>query len=173
MQPWEEDGVKEEHDWSSLVFCQVFPNGSLQTVLEGNRFGVKPLGYIFVIKPSRRDAKHKLPGGHRHQAKIENPLQTAQRELFGETGLDLPLDRFRYVNSEWKHHPQPHWSVLFSVCIEEAQVRDTHDMHPENEGEVPRYFPCQLFDDVFHKDDILPPHRQRLKEAGLVLFAGV
>ena len=171
MEPWERDGVKPTDDWSSLVFCRIYRNGMLPSVLEGSKFKVQPLGFIFVIVPSHRNPKYKMPGGHGRNG--ENPLETARREMSGETGLELPLERFTYVNREWKHHPAPHWSILFTANAEETDLPWMHDTHVENEGEVPKYLARELFDDFVRKDMILRPHLKRLEEAGLILLAGV
>ena len=159
--PWEADGVKPLDDTAALIFVRAHDDVSAVLV-----------GYLLVIEKRRPDAKFKMPGGHRQPG--EYPTQTAARELVGETGLDLPLSAFTYVNSEWRDARPPrslrgHWSMLFVADINEKEdVPWMSSLHRENEGEEPKFFRLAEFARLVQGDGLLRSHFVRLKEAKLI-----
>jgi len=164
MSPWERDGVRLSDEWAAIVFPRVFKiDGSAreETVL--------PQGYVFVIVPTLRDPKYKLPGGKKNPG--ETPLATAVRELAGETGLKMKSEAFRYVGAAWVSRTK-HWSILFTVDLNEDDVSWMHTQHPENEGEIPRYFSIEEFYKMVREGGFLPYHFRRLEEKGLILPLG-
>ena len=168
-QLFESEGVRPSHDWSSLVFIEVYANGTFANRVAEDPLP-QPLGYIFVIEPERQDPKLKLPGGHKQHT--EHPFQTAMREMEGETGLKAPNNSLFYVNSEWRHIPPPghsHWSILFLARIEESEVPWMNSLHVENEGEIPKYLDRDAFLRALDAREILLPHFRRLRDTNLLL----
>lgn len=155
-EPWLKDGVRLHHQWASLVFAPVKRVDEV-------------LGYVVVIQPKKdRKAKYKLPGGGREPG--ETPLVTAIRELWGETGIKVLPGVVRYVNAE----PRPgHWSILFVADLTEQDVPWMNTDHPENDGEIPRFFTVAEFSTLIVHDGFFEPHLNRLRRFSLLSQAGV
>lgn len=165
---YQSQGISPFDDWASIICVQVYPNGTFQKnvqIDEGVLRGLL-LGYVFVIEPERNDAKYKMPGGHKQKG--ENPLETARREMKGETGLLAPDDAICYVNSVWRERPAEHWSVLCLARIEEREVPWMNGNDVENEGEVPKFLTVRAFREMLANQGFLRMHYQRLAEAGLI-----
>ena len=167
----EDFGVREDDDWSSLVFASVYPGESPFTkdqLMGWEEWGDHiPLGHIFVIQTNREDAVWKLPGGHKRSG--ETPLQTARRELQGETGLLLDEAAFHYVGKEHRRYPKPHWSCLCTASLTEFELRWLHNHDEGNEGEMPKFFRRGEFDGLVRDGKFLPPHYQWLLGSSLIL----
>lgn len=167
----EQWGFSPTEEWSSLVFVMVFAGQSPFTHSELMSWdeGRRPLcGYILVADPKFGDRmKWKLPGGHKMNA--ENPLQTAARELAGESGIKVVPEALRYCGSYPVRYPAPHYRVIFSGSITEGD-RDWMNGHTEgNEGERPKFFSLNEFWELVREEKVLKVHLQYLEELALVL----
>ena len=156
-------GRQPLRDYSSLAYIRVYPDGCLG---EG-----EPIGYVFVIQMGRPDVRYKMPGGHKDPGEV--PRRTACRETEAETGLKIPLDRFVHVDTRNVWHPSAHRLVLFTANIERGDVPWMHSLHPQNEGEQPKYFSVEQFRDLVAHDEFLPSHLERLQNAGLLPFGAI
>jgi 8-oxo-dGTP pyrophosphatase MutT (NUDIX family) len=168
MQPWERDGVQPSHDFSAYIFPRVFAAGTLDMTEETETSRI-PRGYVFVIEPKRKDPVYKMPAGHRKGG--ENPLQTAMRELAGETNLVLRQDRFRYIGRKWWSHPSPHWGVLFTADVDEREdLPWMNDQHAENEGEQPKFFSVDDFYSLVREGKFMSRHYRLLTDPSFTLL---
>lgn len=157
--------------WSSFTFIRVLSNyadGLDEEALVKGKLHI-PLGYVFVIEPRfGDDAQYKLPAGHRKNG--EDPLETAVREVQGETGLHIPPDRFRYAGKEWTSGRHgPHWKILFLCYVYEHELRQMNEFDAENEGEQPKYFSIDEFYESVTKGGFMMPHFSMLERFGLIL----
>lgn len=161
-------GVKPGDDWAALILVRVYPDGSLAKgqVAEG----AIPMGYIFVIESAKADPRYKMPGGHRKNG--EGPLETAVREMRGETGTVAVPEAFAFVDAQWRHRPSGHWSLLYTANVEESEVPWMNTSDYENEGEVPKFFTIEEFYALVRENKFLSPHYHRLVELELILPFG-
>jgi len=167
--------VYPEDEWSSLIFVEVYPNGTFVKDVQFVEGSIDPVGYIFVIEPEKADPKYKMPGGHKHGN--ENPAATALRELRGETGLEVPDSAIRFMEAIWREFipradgrftPDDHWSILFRARVEESEVPWMHNHDIENEGEIPKFFTHEQFVELCERREFLPYHFRRLRDVGLL-----
>ncbi|MEK7659577.1 MAG: NUDIX domain-containing protein [Patescibacteria group bacterium] len=115
------------------------------------------LGYVFIYEPHRGDPRlYKLPGGSKEAN--ESPVETAQRELKGETGISLPLSMFEFVDKEWREKPSEHWRIYFQVDITVTDRDWMRDDASGNEGEVPEFFTPRRWRDLIANGGFLEPH---------------
>ncbi len=171
-------------DWASLIFPRVFCGSELFTagqLMGWEKRGDRPLcGYISVIDPKFGSrAKHKLAAGHKKSLEKtlpgeipdETPLDTAIRELEGETGIKALPEAFRYVN-KWLGARGNHWKCLFTADITEGDRDWMNNHHKENEGEMPKFFTVDEFYSIVREGKFMAEHYQKLEEFGLILPLG-
>ena len=164
-------------EWSSLIFPRVRretprTNSSGEHVVD-----YVPVGYVFVIDLKFGDrAQWKLPAGHRKKASMckpgeepdRTPLDTAVRELHGETGIGLTPESFTYVG-KWLHWQKNHWKILFTADLSETDSNWMNDHHHENDGEKPKFFTAEEFYVEVRADMFMREHYEKLKEFALIL----
>ncbi|MBA3788930.1 NUDIX hydrolase [Patescibacteria group bacterium] len=155
-----------EHDiwpldeWCGMTFARVYPDGEIPT-------SALPVGYIFVIEPSRRDPKYKMAAGHKQPG--EDPLQTAQREFTGETGILLPTARFEFAGKWDRKGPNgPYVDILFTANLTKSEAAGMHSSHTENEGEQPEFFTVENFRASVMGGGFMRKHVDMLVECGLL-----
>ncbi len=169
---YESYGIRPEDAWSSLIFVRVYPDNrsSPLGVISEEETSFLPCGYVLVIEPERPDPKYKLAAGHKKPH--ENPLQTALRELEGETGIHATPEQLEYAGS-WQRHGRdgPYWDILFIASITESERDWMNSYHPENEGEEPTFFTVGKFYELVRSREFMAKHRQMLEERGVLLFA--
>ena len=162
-------------DYSSLIFVRVLPNLTADKAIDKAK-GHIPLGYVFVLDNKYKDAFWKLPGGHGKKdgngKSCETPRATAQRELFGEAGIEAPEKDFEQIACIRRYRPVPHWLFFFAVNIREADSHWMGTPHDENEGERPKFFSVDEFRALVKERHFFPPHYSMLDEFSLVLFMG-
>lgn len=151
------NGVGVDHDWSSLVLIKV--------VEDGAELNAPPIGYVFVIEPQKENALHKCAGGHRKKCAVppETPDVTGAREVLGETHLKLRPEELSYLGKQWKRN---HWAVYFSGVVRRADLAGMCSYHPENEGEVPKFFTNEEFRELLAQNMFLRLHLVKLQEYG-------
>ncbi len=98
-----------------------------------------------------------MPGGKKEGG--ESPLQTAGRELEGETNIRIDnLPRLQYIDREWRELPREHWKCYFQVDITETERDWMSNHHPGNEGEDPKFFTPGELQNAIARGEILEPH---------------
>ena len=155
--------LKGIEQWSSFVFVQVFSSES-----EEGKERI-PLGYVFVIDRSFGDeAVWKLPAGHRRNG--ENPLQTAIRELAGETNISLPQSSFTYIHSRLVGRKgAQYWKFFFTANADwKNDLPWISQNHPENEGEEPKFFTVAEFYELVRNGQFMMDHFNFLEEHNLI-----
>ena len=163
-------------EWSSLILPRVRREVPRIKDNGETRVDYVPLGNIFVIEPERPNAVWKLAGGHKKTLEKckpgedpdRTPLDTAVRELAGETGIILPRTAFMYVG-KWLHWRKDHWKILFAADMTEADVPWMHDHHAENEGEKPKFFTREEFYAVVREAKFMREHFEKMLEFALIL----
>lgn len=179
-------GLGNITDWASLIFPIVYPGSEPFTHeqlmgWEELKAG-SPIGYVFVIdrKFERRGqvSEWKLPAGHRKSKPDEpggevdrTPLDTAIRELHGETGIQLPSDAFTYVG-KYLHPRGDHWKCLFAAKMTEVDRDWLNNHHKENEGEEPKFFTPDEFYALVRDNKFMREHYEKLVEYVLILPLG-
>lgn len=169
----EEFGLGDVNDWAGFMLIRVLSNHA-DGLSDEQRAEAKlniPVGYVFVIDPKFGPmAQYKLPAGHKKAG--ETPLDTAIREVQGETGICVPPERVAYKGDKWLSTRGDHWRVLFVGDIFEYELRQMHDRDAENEGEKPKYFTVEEFYECVRKGNFMRAHFRMLEEAGLILPLG-
>jgi 8-oxo-dGTP pyrophosphatase MutT (NUDIX family) len=164
-------------DWAGLIFPRVRQEISRTDSAGDEITDFEQLGYIFVIdRKFGEKAQWKLPAGHKKKPdKCTNgdepdwtPLETAMRELMGETGIKLPLAAFEYAG-KWLHWRKDHWKILFAANLSEADRDWTNNHHPENEGEEPKFFIHEEFMELVAQGKFMREHYEKLVEFGLII----
>ncbi len=157
-------------NWASLVFVRVHSGGPFtEEQLKGweKRENDRLIGYVFVIDPKfGHRAEYKLPGGHKQAD--ETPLQTAVREMEGETNLVLNPESFRYVG-KYLHWSEDHWKIIFCADIGERELGWMNNNHPQNEGEEPKFFTIEEFYALVRENKFMYEHYKKLDEFALIL----
>ncbi len=173
----EDYGLGDVLDWAALIFPRVYrevPKRKSSGKVEMKR---EPLGSVF-IKDSKfgERALWKLPAGHKKKPDPDKPeekpdatpLETAMRELEGETGIKLSSDAFTYVG-KWLGWRKDHWKILFTADFSEADRDWMHNHHPENEGEEPKFFTTDDFYAEVRAGKFMREHFDKLEEHALIL----
>lgn len=157
-------------DYSSFTFLSVY-NEELLKNDDKDCLKRIPRGYVFVSnkKIFGATAKWKPPGGHLKWG--ETPLDTAVRELLEETNLAPEISTFRY-EGKWLGPRENHWMCLFSADIHERKLCWMNSSHPENEGEVPKFFTPGEFYELVRSDEFMQKHYDKLVEYALILPLG-
>jgi len=146
-------------DWSSLVAVLVF----------SETYPYDLVGYIFIKDHSKeKPLKWKLAGGKKEKETTEevkkdkNPTITAGRELEEETGIIVPYNEIRQIpkGNAWRSN---HWTRLHAVWIPESQAKTIHSNHPRNEGEEPRFFTVDEFEQLKKDKEFMPLHMKKIK----------
>ena len=155
--------VKEVDEWASLIFVRVYDS------LDTTQY---PIGYIFVCDPKFGDrAQWKMPAGHA-TSKDKTPLHTACRELSGETGISLSLNRFLYCG-KIRGPRGDHWRCVFTADMDySGDLPWMNDKHPENEGEMQKYFSVDDFYRLVRERRFLRNHFDILESYALILPLG-
>ena len=154
-------------DWSALILPQVYEEVPYKNGDGDLRMKRRPKGYVFVTDPKYGPrAQWKLPAGHK--ADGESPLETAMRELLGETNLSAPIENFRYID-KWIGWRKDHWKMLFLANIEESELGWMNDQHPENEGEQPKFFTTEEFYALVREGKFMREHYEKLVEFATIL----
>ena len=160
-------------DWAGFAFIRVLPNPAPK-MSEDDETVTRdhiPLGYVFVIDPKfGSGAQYKLPSGHKKGVDA-TPLETAAREMLGETGIPVEPKFFRYAG-KWLGWRKDHWRCLFVVDITEKDRDWMNDLDAENEGERPKYFTVEEFYECVRTGDFMRVHYNMLEEHMLVLPLG-
>jgi hypothetical protein len=147
-------------DWASLIFVRVYENPDKDHI---------PCGYIYIRKPSKyeeRSRLYSLPSGHRDKKADGTPLDTAARELPGETGIHVRKDSFRQEGSGWlaaNHH-----KFVFSVNIALREAAAVSDNFIGDDGERPKFFSIEKNYQLIRNQKFLPEHYKKLLELGLL-----
>ena len=169
----EDFGLGDVTDWASFMLIRVLSSHA-DGLSDEQRVKARlhiSLGYVFVIDPKfGSSAQYKLPAGHRKNG--ETPFDTAIREVQGETGICVPLERVAYTKHKELGRSGDHWRILFVGDIFEYELRQMHDCDAENEGEQPRYFTVDEFYECVRKGDFMRSHFKMLEEAALILPLG-
>jgi 8-oxo-dGTP pyrophosphatase MutT (NUDIX family) len=166
LENYELEGID---DWASLVWVEVLPN-PIPKGEDGFKKNHIQIGCILVTDPKYgSDAKWKMPGGHRK--KDETPLETALRELEGETGIKIGPQDLEYKGKElgWRGD---HWRCLFVASITEADRNWMNALHRENEGEIPKFFTVEEFYELVRRDQFFKGHYDLLVNAAVILPLG-
>ena len=108
----------------------------------------------------------KLPAGHKKPG--EAPLDTAVRELLGETNLAPKLESFRYVG-KYLGRRKDHWKCFFTADVEERELGWMNNHHPENEGEEAKFFLTAEFHTLVREGKFMKEHFQKLVEFAMIL----
>jgi len=147
-------------DWATLIAVLVFSDSDPD----------KLVGYVFIKDKNKKPVRWKLPGGKKEKG--ETPAMTASRELFEETGLYVPPDKIKQLpqGHQWR---ATHWSLLYSVRMLESQTKTMHSNHPENEGEIPKLFRLNHFEEIRNEYDFLEPHLEKMNIVESYLEAGL
>jgi 8-oxo-dGTP pyrophosphatase MutT (NUDIX family) len=159
----EEYGLGAVPDYSSFIIARVFDK---VPEIVGDRRAI-PNGYVMVIDPKYGDAsKWKIAAGHVADSDA-TPLHTARREFRGETGIDVPLERFSYLGKSLGRRGD-HWKCFFVADISSEDRNWMHDQDGENEGERPGYFSLDDFRKLIEAGKVLPDHCDALAEYALI-----
>ncbi|MBI2004946.1 NUDIX hydrolase [Patescibacteria group bacterium] len=185
----EDYGLGEISDWASLIFPRVvramfiLDQEGKPVVGSGGKqkTSLQTIGYILVIDRGKFGdrAQWKLPGGHKKKVERckpsekpdETPLDTALRELEGETGIRMPLRAFVYCG-KWLHWRHDHWKCLFIAELGEDDIAWMHNHHPENEGEEAKFFTVEEFYALVREGKCMREHYEMLVEYTAVLPFG-
>jgi ADP-ribose pyrophosphatase YjhB (NUDIX family) len=165
MNPWEMCGVKSSDDWSSLAFIRVYADDvEIQE-------GTSPVGYVLVIQENMKSKGvkplWKLPGGHKEPD--ENPLDTVQREVLGETYLSPQDVSYTYLVTGGTTKAGRSWKWCYFIGrVALSKTRGMCEYHPGNEGERPQYFTVAEFYRLVHEGKVLPAHLRVLRENHLI-----
>lgn len=169
-----EFGLTASSDWASLVFIRVLSGVKLtrEQLLGWEKHDEKSelVGYVLVIDPKfGARAKYKMPGGHKQNN--ETPLETAVREMEGETGIVAAPEALRYAGKylSWR---KDHWKCIFIATISEADRNWMNDHHPGNEGEKLAFLTIDEFYVARRANKILSEHYDKLVELGIILPLG-
>jgi 8-oxo-dGTP pyrophosphatase MutT (NUDIX family) len=127
-----------------------------------------PLGFVFIIDPKfGESAQYKMVAGHKKEG--ETPLDTAVRELVGETNLRAAnIDRFAYVDKVLARR-RDHWKIIFTVDIDEVEMQWMNSDHLENEGEIPKFFTRDELQDCVNGGRFMIDHARMIDQFALVL----
>ncbi len=157
-------GLTWRDGWASLVFVRVFGQLKDDEVLQP----CFPVGYVFIRDPKfGKRALWKMPGGHKMN-EDKSPLYTAQRELYGETGVFLPLKCFRYICKR-RGLRGDHWRCIFTADMSLSKdVPWMNSEHPENDGEKQKYFSIEDFCVSAWKGKFLMNHLNILNDESLI-----
>jgi len=173
-------------DWASLIFPRVMreltildQDGEPVVGSDGKKkTRVQTVGYVLVIDRGKFGdrAQWKLPGGHKKKTERckpsekpdETPLDTALRELEGETGIRMPRHAFSYCG-KWLHWREDHWKCLFVAELGEDDVAWMNGHHPENEGEEAKFFTVEEFYALVRESKFMREHYEMLVEYTAVL----
>lgn len=161
-------------EWTSLALLRVYTNGPLgkefERALEEGRQR-QMLGYVLVIDRRKfgDGAKYKLPGGHKKLG--ETPLQTAMREVEGETGISLPSHAFTY-HDKYLGWRKDHWKCIFSANLSEKDRDWMNTNNVENEGEKPEFLTTEEFYRAVREGRVLREHYEKLVEYALLAPLG-
>jgi 8-oxo-dGTP pyrophosphatase MutT (NUDIX family) len=169
--------VNPTDEWSSLILVRTYKPGEVplgpdeDVGAESKHLRhVVPTGFIFVIEYEKSDPKWKMPGGHKKSG--ETPLETAIRELHGETGLLVPTEQFQYIG-KWSHTNRDTgelwWDFMFLASIAEDEQCWMNQLHSENEGEQPKFFTVGQFRELLQQREFLWKHHKMLDEKVLIL----
>ncbi len=174
------EGVGPSDSWSALIFTRVLPGSEALTRAQLLGRDALPsgqdrsVGHVFVIERHRRNPLWKLPGGHKQGG--EAPLQTAIRELHGETGILLLPEAFHYC-AKWRREGRDRetqeiscwWDLLFVALMRESDCQWMNTAHEQNEGEEPKYFTVAEFRRMLINGEFMDKHYVMLAEAMLIL----
>ncbi|HEV8677619.1 MAG TPA: NUDIX hydrolase [Candidatus Paceibacterota bacterium] len=154
--------------WVSLVLVRVMPDNA-RYAAEQLRSKPQPAGFIFVINRTEygSHAKYKMPGGGRI-SEDRDPRDTAVREMFEETGIQLPPERLAYVERWFGGRNVPHWKYLFCADISEMDAARRNDRHSGNEGEIPEFVTPDDLKGLIRRNMYLEVHRQWLIKLGVI-----
>ncbi len=158
--------------WASIIFVRVYsrntPFNHEESMGWAEPKGDRPDGHVFVIDRAFGDrAQWKMPAGHKGNGDV-TPLDTAVRELLGETGIQSLPDAFRYCGKQLGYN-KDHWRCLFTADITTVDRDWMNNHHPENEGEEPKFFTVEQFWTMQRERKMLKNHYDWLVERGLLI----
>lgn len=129
----------QEEMWASGVFLQT----KKRTVLVSEDLGKTP---IFM----------KIPGGRR-RPQDRDPVDTAVREIFEETGIRVERDELQFVVSK-SRHGHTYW--LYSAEIAEERFEERFTVAKNGE----QVHVLTLLEFTQRQREILPPHLDLIQE---------
>ncbi len=161
-------GLSEEDQWAAFILARVFDPLNVD---DEEHF--PPKGYVSVIEPKFGDsARFKMPSGHRSVLEDKTPLDTAWRELRGETGIKLSMSSFEYIGKELGSR-RDHWCCIFTADMDyrnDASWMNSND--PGNEGEKPKFFTVDEFYRTVREGGYLRNHFELLENLELIYPLG-
>ena len=153
-------------DFAALVLPRVHER--ISYIKNGKeRVHSEPRGYVFVRdKKFGPDALWKMPGGHKKP--MESPLETAIRELAGETNLKVAPQEFHY-GGQWLGERGDHWKIILTADVELKELGWMGANHAENEGEEPKFFTTDQFYELVCQERFMREHYEKLVDFALIL----